>query len=81
MKIVNFGYSTVNASGSKGSSQPWHVMFDLSVNDHVSTSSPTDNFSMFYLDIFLKRLWPLLQQVSFDFIWFQGPTSLVLCRH
>jgi hypothetical protein len=48
------------------STQPWHIMFDLlaSSQKDVINGLSIDNFSKFYLNCFIKRLWPVLQSVS-----------------
>ncbi len=46
--------------------QPWHIMFDLlaSSQKDVINALSIDNYSKFYLNCFIKRLWPVLQNVS-----------------
>jgi hypothetical protein len=77
IKIVNFDFTPISGPGAFGtsrskdpnlspapSSQPWHVPFDLNRSTlvgEVSTHHQVNNYVRFYLNIFLKRVWPLIR--------------------
>ena len=75
IKIVNFDFTPISGPGaytrsttggqSTGpASQPWHVQFDLNHSTQageVHTHSQVNNYVRFYLNIFLKRVWPLIR--------------------
>lgn len=74
IKIVNFGYvplssNAFNSPSFNNATQPWHVMFDLTTSilegAQVATTSPVNRYVKFYISLFLKRLWPLIQMVSY----------------
>ena len=47
--------------------QPWHVSFDLPLSQQsgeISSTTHIDNYVRFYLSLFLRRIWPILEQVS-----------------
>jgi hypothetical protein len=71
IKIVNFDFTPVGIPGGNrdggSSSQPWHVQFNLNQSvqsGQVHANTSINNYVRFYLDIFLKRVWPLLREVS-----------------
>ena len=71
IKIVNFGHMMSQTGGQRTqpnstSVQPWHLMFDLLASGQLDVIKPMpiDNFSKFYLNCFIQRLWPILQNVS-----------------
>ena len=71
IKIVNFGHMMSQSGGIGGppgtqSVQPWHIRFDLLAcgQQDVIKAMAIDNFSKFYLNCFIQRLWPILQTVS-----------------
>lgn len=72
VRVVNFGqmamlnYSAADGTALAGA-EPWHIAFDLiesETYDKVKTTGRVAAFYRFYLDIFMKRLWPLLRHVS-----------------
>ena len=73
IKIVNFGYTPLasnvfSPNNFNTATQPWHVTFDLATSTldgaEVSTSMPVNRYVKFYISLFVKRLWPLIQRVS-----------------
>jgi len=68
IRIVNFGHMSNQSGGLSNqrgmtSTPPWHIMFDLLASNQrdVLKSCSVDNYSKFYLNCFIKRLWPILQ--------------------
>ncbi|XP_054159120.1 uncharacterized protein LOC128957401 [Oppia nitens] len=68
IKIVNFGHMVTQTGISShhlgtSSVQPWHIVFDLLVNNQQESvkSMSIDNYSKFYLNCFIQRLWPIIQ--------------------
>lgn len=67
IRIVNFDFTPISGHpGHQGppTSQPWHVSFDLNRSTQmadVSTHHQVNNYVRFYLNIFLKRVWPLIR--------------------
>lgn len=75
IKIVNFDFTPISGPGaftrsttggqSTGpASQPWHVQFDLNRSAQVGevmTHSPVNSYVQFYLNIFIKRVWPIVR--------------------
>ena len=71
IKIVNFDFTPIGAPGgnrdNSPTSQPWQIPFDLNRSTQagqVHTNVSINNYIRFYLDIFLKRVWPILRVVS-----------------
>ena len=70
IRIVNFGHmmSQTGILGNQpgmSSVQPWHILFDLLAcgQQDVLKALPIDNYSKFYLNCFIQRLWPIIQNV------------------
>ncbi|KAI1301402.1 Glycogenin-2 [Halotydeus destructor] len=68
VKIVNFNQGPATSTTGQiyhPADQPWHVSFDLltsSQSSDVSCTASINNYVRFYLTLFMKRLWPIMQQ-------------------